>query len=309
MDDFVFVLDQENQFTSFYANQEMLFLSPDKFIGKKISEVMPAHINDSFEEVLSDIKEGKTMGFEYSLDLPDGEHWYSIKLSPMLENGNYIGLAAVAREITKSKHQLDDIKLSEYKFRSIFEGSTDGVALLDVSSNIIEVNKKACEILGYSKEELLKINAATLRFPDELLEEDPETNVQKLMNGESITINTRLRKKDGSYIISELNIRMMDDNRFLNIFRDITERKQADEILQKGKMELLEAQRIGRLGSWYLNLDTNEVVWSEELYKMYDYDPTAPPPPYTEHHKLFTDESWNRLNKAILKNSETGIPY
>ncbi len=59
--------------------------------------------------------------------------------------------------------------------------------------------------------------------------------------------------------------------------------------------DLLESQRVAHVGTWRMDLATNEVVWSKELYKLYGFDPTIPPPPYTEHMKLFTPESWDKL--------------
>ncbi len=79
--------------------------------------------------------------------------------------------------------------------------------------------------------------------------------------------------------------------------------------LSASQEDLKESQRIAHVGSWRLDIASNEVVWSDELYKMYGFDPALPPPPYTEHQKLFTPESWNRLSKALDKTKETGIPY
>jgi diguanylate cyclase (GGDEF)-like protein/putative nucleotidyltransferase with HDIG domain len=79
--------------------------------------------------------------------------------------------------------------------------------------------------------------------------------------------------------------------------------------LRRNMEDLLESQRIAHLGTWRLNLATNQVVWSEELYKMYGFDPTLPPPPYTEHMKLFTPESWEKLSTSLELTSISGIPY
>lgn len=73
--------------------------------------------------------------------------------------------------------------------------------------------------------------------------------------------------------------------------------------------DLIESQRIAHLGTWRLDISTNQVVWSEELYKMYGFDPSIPPPPYTEHMKLFTPESWGKLSTALERTSKLGIPY
>jgi len=90
---------------------------------------------------------------------------------------------------------------------------------------------------------------------------------------------------------------------------DITERKRAEEKLSRSEKELKNVQQITHIGSWYLDMATNQVVWTEELYKMYGFDATLPPPPYTEHQKLCTPESWEMLSSSLANTSETGIPY
>ncbi len=79
--------------------------------------------------------------------------------------------------------------------------------------------------------------------------------------------------------------------------------------LNQTVVDLVNSQQIAHLGTWRLDLATNEVVWSEELYKMYGFDPTVPPPVYTEHMKLFTSESWNRLSTSLENTRTTGVPY
>ncbi len=88
-----------------------------------------------------------------------------------------------------------------------------------------------------------------------------------------------------------------------------TARRQADVKLLASLEDLRESQQIAHVGSWRLDLASNQVTWSEELYKMYGFDPTLPPPPYTEHQKLFTPESWQRLAAALQNTQNTGNPY
>jgi hypothetical protein len=90
---------------------------------------------------------------------------------------------------------------------------------------------------------------------------------------------------------------------------DITERKAAEEALQRLVKDLRETQRIAHIGSWRMDAATDQVSWTEELYKMYGFDPSLPVPPYTEHMKLFTPESWARLSAALAHTRETGVPY
>ncbi|MFB1490769.1 MULTISPECIES: cache domain-containing protein [unclassified Thiocapsa] len=81
------------------------------------------------------------------------------------------------------------------------------------------------------------------------------------------------------------------------------------DALRRMVKDLRATQRIAHIGNWRLNLTTNQVVWSEELYEMYGFDPSLPVPPYTEHMKLFTPESWERLSATLAHTRETGVPY
>ncbi len=73
--------------------------------------------------------------------------------------------------------------------------------------------------------------------------------------------------------------------------------------------ELTLAQEIAKIGNWSLNLETNKVYWSAELFKMYGLPIKKEAPPYTEHHKLFTSKSWERLSEAVAHTAATGTPY
>jgi two-component system, cell cycle sensor histidine kinase and response regulator CckA len=95
----------------------------------------------------------------------------------------------------------------------------------------------------------------------------------------------------------------------VRLSRTLTEQKRAEEALRRNEKDLRESQRIAHVGSWRLDVATNQVVWTEELYHMYGFDPSLPPPPYTEHMKLFTPESWERLSTALARTRDTGIPY
>jgi len=99
------------------------------------------------------------------------------------------------------------------------------------------------------------------------------------------------------------------------LFQNEEKEKRAEEFIianekaEKVEKELKNARTIAHVGSWYVDLKTDEASWSEELYKMFGYDPLLPVPPYIEHKKLFTAESWAILSTSIANTLETGIPY
>lgn len=79
--------------------------------------------------------------------------------------------------------------------------------------------------------------------------------------------------------------------------------------LKERDQDLNESQRIAHLGSWRWDTATDELFWSDELYRIYERDPKLGPIPYNEQHKIFTPESWERLSKAVSETMATGIPY
>jgi PAS domain S-box-containing protein len=102
---------------------------------------------------------------------------------------------------------------------------------------------------------------------------------------------------------------------FAEMLVNITKRKIADQELVKQKekveqnaKELKEAQKVARLANWYLDIETNKVIWSETLYDMYGFDSSQPPPDYSVQEKIFTKDSWKSLTEAVT-DATKGIPY
>ena len=100
-----------------------------------------------------------------------------------------------------------------------------------------------------------------------------------------------------------------DPERMLGMAVDITDRKNAEESLRRKEMELEEAQRLAGVGSWQWDPETDTVVWSEELYRIAGRDPSLPAVSYKEHARLYTRESWDRLQGAVATALLTGAPY
>jgi diguanylate cyclase (GGDEF)-like protein/PAS domain S-box-containing protein/putative nucleotidyltransferase with HDIG domain len=107
----------------------------------------------------------------------------------------------------------------------------------------------------------------------------------------------------------EIKIFKLPSGEIVAVYDDITERVFRENQLEKEQRDLLISQKIAELGTWRLDVKTNEVKWSEELYRMYGFDPTQPVPPYTEHMKLFTKKSWDKLSSALAITATQGIPY
>ncbi len=87
------------------------------------------------------------------------------------------------------------------------------------------------------------------------------------------------------------------------------ERKRAEQALLTNEIRLNEAQRIAKLGSWELNLATGELLWSEEIFRMFEIDPATFTPSYEAFLKAVHPDDRDKVNTAYLKSLKTGRPY
>lgn len=164
-----------------------------------------------------------------------------------------------------------------------------------------------------------KLNESILSKPlSEFIYDFSSTSIDTIINSvkkslqEESTVETDVTHTNGNYYQMRLSPYKTKDGKVSGLtmsFIDITRLKKKEYDLKNKTYELSKAQEISKMGSWVLNVATNEVSWTEELYKMYNFDPSKPPPPYSEHMKLFTPESWALLNASLEKTSTKGIPY
>jgi PAS domain S-box-containing protein len=128
-----------------------------------------------------------------------------------------------------------ELQTSEQRFRLLVENAADGFFLNDENGNIHDVNQRACELLGYSREELLKMNV--FDFEVAFKPEDHHELVWKRQAADyPINVDGIHRRKDGSTFPVEVRLNCLETagNRLIMaIVRDVTERKQAEAALRK----------------------------------------------------------------------------
>jgi PAS domain S-box-containing protein len=218
-------------------------------------------------------------------------------------------------DITDRRKSTEILRLSELKFRRLFEQFAIGAAQLeDRTGKIVELNQKLCDITGYSKNELLAETFETIIHPDDISANVAE--MTRLREGQTREFSRegRCRHKDGSFIWVHLTVSALwsadeEATYYIALVKDITERKQAEEALRETQKQLIEAHRLAHIGIWNWIAKTDVTTWSEELYLIAGLDPLPPAPRYAEHSNLYTQESWNILKEAVERAINTGETY
>jgi two-component system, cell cycle sensor histidine kinase and response regulator CckA len=150
------------------------------------------------------------------------------------------------------------LRKSELHFRLLVEQASDGIFVADEKGQYVDVNSAGAEMLGYSREEVLKLS-----IPDIVMEEElPRVprEVERLSESKLVMTEWKLRRKDGTSFIGELSGRKLPDGRLQAIVRDITERRRAEHELRESKRWLDAAMEAGNLAVWSHDLLTGELV-------------------------------------------------
>lgn len=138
------------------------------------------------------------------------------------------------RDITERKLAEEALKVSEEKFRSVFDKSRDAIFIHHINGNFIDVNQMACESLEYSHEELLKMGPADIDDPENAKNVNERT--LQVSNKKSHYFETTQVSKSGKFIYVEVNSVLIDyfgEPAILSIARDISERKKLSEELER----------------------------------------------------------------------------
>jgi len=161
------------------------------------------------------------------------------------EQGRILKWYGTAFDVEDRKRAEEELRTSEGRFRTFVDHATDGFMLFGEDKTVVDVNRQACEALGYTREELIGMKPE--KFDPYATPSFLKDIIKRIDAGEVVTFESRHRRKDGSVFPVEVRARLFSEGgrKFsLALVRDISERRRAEALLA-GEKQLLEMVATG----------------------------------------------------------------
>jgi len=217
----------EGLITSWNAGAEKIYgYTAEEAIGRHISFIAPPGHMEGSVRMIERIRAGEDVVHWDALRRTRDGRLIEVALtsSPIRDPlGDLIGVSTIARDVTEQKAAQDALRRSEERFRSYIEHAPEGIFLADEEGNYLMVNKAACGITGYTREELLGKKIKDLVSPDDL--HIAFEHFRQVREEGEATGETRFVTKGGEVRYWLIKAVRIDDQRLLGFASDITDRK------------------------------------------------------------------------------------
>ncbi len=226
------IIDANPAACSFYGYQK------EDLISMKISD-LNIHSEEEIRFALKKAITGVKNNYIFNHKTSDGTiRTVEVYTSPITFLGQNV-LYNIVHDISDRMETQKALKKSEEQYRSIFNAVMDGLAILDFSGLVIEVNPAFCKIYGYSRDELVGMDGRGLIHPD--YQKFYDSFLSTVKDNRAFRRETVNIRKDGSNIHAEVHgsvIFIKDSTYILAVVRDISEQKRAETALADSEREL-----------------------------------------------------------------------
>ena len=230
---------------------EQLGYTVEELVGRPVLDVfLEADRQAARQNVAACLEHpGQVMTWELRKVRKDGTMiWVRETAKAMRTAESDLAVLIVCEDITQRKRAEEELRASEARFRTLVDHATDAFFLVDERGTILDVNRQACDGLGYTRDELIGMTPRDFD-PDV----PPGFINERFAKGEDIvTLESRHRRKDGALFPVEVRSRAhysADGRRFaIALVQDITARKKAEQALREAQAALTHVTRLTTLG-------------------------------------------------------------
>jgi PAS domain S-box-containing protein len=267
--DMIFIMGKDGSILDVYGAKPKLLVAPvEELIGCSIRKIFPKEEYERHIEIYEAcLREGTTASIEFELGVKDKKMFFESRVSPLDNNR----LLTVVRDITESRQMQQTLK-DELAYRNfLFETDREGLLIMSNDHRVIDANKKICEMLGYSFEEMLQLYTWDL---------DALNNREQILTNfdNSQAVDARFesvhQRKDGSTYDVEVSARSFNWKGERMIFcacRDISDRKKLEqETIQAKNLAEVNQKRFDEIADY-----TGEFVWEVNAEGIYTYANSA----------------------------------
>jgi len=203
--------------------------------GEAIHNDDVARVNATLERHL---KEGEAYYEEYRIKCKDGtyRYWTDRGTAMRDEKGEPYRMIGACSDITERQQAEEALKSSERQFRAVMDQAADALFIHNTQGQLVDVNRRACQSLGYTREELLSKTITDI--DPEAIEAGKEALWNKVIAGEVAIFESHHKRKDGDIFPVEIvlgSICLDPETLILAIVRDITDRKLVEEALRESE--------------------------------------------------------------------------
>jgi PAS domain S-box-containing protein len=226
-------------------------LTRDEVVGKTSLELGQPEAEMHVEHDRKAIQNGTPEVYEADRFMADGTVRRQIVVKAPLrsQNGAITGTVTGSQDITERHAAEQALRQSEERFRTLFDFASDAIFIHDIGGKFVEVNRTACERLGYSRDELLTMSPIEIS-PPEFAARVGEREDALAGVGASFFETAHVRK-DGTVVPVEVSATIIDlggHQAVLSIARDISERRRAEADRIALEEQLTAAQKMEAIG-------------------------------------------------------------
>jgi PAS domain S-box-containing protein len=257
--------------------------------------------------IITNLRNGNVVvRMETRLSAKNGNILTVLFSAQVIQLGHKYCIISSIEDITIRKTAEEALRKSEERYRTLIDFAVDGILLGTHEGTILEVNEHMCDILGTPRKEFLGKHISQLPFTQDSINKSP-LQFDLLKKGKTVVSERILVRPDASEVIIEMHTKMMPDDTYQSIFRDITERKQAEQALRESESNLARAEKVAKFGHWKLMLNTRQM--SSSIGARIIYGAEEDRISLEAVQKFPLPEYRNMLDKALADLITRGIPY